>query len=51
MQRNKTLEMRKSFISNASHELRTPLTVISGYLEMIKEYKSLPKALTSPINA
>ncbi len=51
MQRNKILEMRKSFISNASHELRTPLTVISGYLEMIKEYKSLPKALTSPINA
>ena len=50
-QRNKTLEMRKSFISNASHELRTPLTVISGYLEMIKKDKSLPKSLSNPINA
>ncbi|CAB5494747.1 Phosphate regulon sensor protein PhoR (SphS) (EC 2.7.13.3) [uncultured Gammaproteobacteria bacterium] len=49
-QRNKTLEMRKSFISNASHELRTPLTVISGYLEMIKEDKNLPKSLSSPID-
>ncbi len=49
-QRNKTLEMRKSFISNASHELRTPLTVISGYLEMIKEDKNLPKSLSNPIN-
>ena len=50
-QRNKTLEMRKNFISNASHELRTPLTVISGYLEMIKEDESLPKALVSQIDA
>ncbi|CAC9644218.1 Phosphate regulon sensor protein PhoR (SphS) (EC 2.7.13.3) [uncultured Gammaproteobacteria bacterium] len=49
-QRNKTLEMRKSFISNASHELRTPLTVISGYLEMIKEDKNLPKSLSTPID-
>jgi two-component system phosphate regulon sensor histidine kinase PhoR len=49
-QRNKTLEMRKSFISNASHELRTPLTVISGYLEMIKEDKNLPKSLSNPID-
>ncbi len=49
-QRNRTLEMRKSFISNASHELRTPLTVISGYLEIIKEDKSLPQSLSSPIN-
>ncbi|MDC9726408.1 MAG: phosphate regulon sensor histidine kinase PhoR [Candidatus Thioglobus sp.] len=50
-QRNKTLEMRKNFISNASHELRTPLTVISGYLEMIKEDDSLPKALADSIDA
>ena len=50
-QRNKTLEMRKNFISNASHELRTPLTVISGYLEMIKEDGSLPKALADSIDA
>ena len=49
-QRNKTLEMRKNFISNASHELRTPLTVISGYLEMIKENDNLPKAIIDPIN-
>ncbi len=48
--RNKTLEMRKSFISNASHELRTPLTVISGYLEMVKADEHLAASLSSPIN-
>lgn len=50
IQRNKTLEMRKNFISNASHELRTPLTVISGYLEMIKESSDLPELLSSQID-
>ena len=30
-----SIEMQKSFISNASHELRTPLTVLSGQLEVL----------------
>ena len=50
-QRNKTLEIRKNFISNASHELRTPLTVVLGYLEMIKEDKRVPESLSASIDA
>jgi len=41
-QRVRVREMRKAFVADVSHELRTPLTVIEGYLEMLREEKSLP---------
>ncbi len=40
--RIKKLErMRVEFVSNVSHELRTPLTIISGFVEMLQDWKGL----------
>lgn len=36
LNRDKTDEMRKEFISNVSHELKTPLSLILGYTEGLK---------------
>lgn len=42
MTKMKKLErMRVEFVSNVSHELRTPLTIISGFVEMLKDWRSL----------
>ncbi len=45
-QRVQVREMRKAFVGDVSHELRTPLTVIRGYLEMLRENKSLDAEMT-----
>ncbi len=45
-QRVQIREMRKAFVGDVSHELRTPLTVIRGYLEMLRENKSLDEEMT-----
>ncbi len=42
-QRVQLRETRAAFVANASHELKTPLTVVSGYLEMLGDDKSLPE--------
>jgi two-component system phosphate regulon sensor histidine kinase PhoR len=42
-QRVQLRETRQAFVANASHELKTPLTVVSGYLEMLGDDKSLPE--------
>lgn len=42
-QRVQLRETRQAFVANASHELKTPLTVVSGYLEMLGNDKSLPE--------
>jgi len=34
-------KMRRDFVANVSHEMRTPLTVINGYIEMLRDEKSL----------
>jgi PAS domain S-box-containing protein len=36
-------ETQLEFASTVSHELRTPLAAISGYLELLKNSKNLPK--------
>jgi two-component system phosphate regulon sensor histidine kinase PhoR len=42
-QRVQLRETRAAFVANASHELKTPLTVVSGYLEMLGDDKTLPE--------
>ncbi len=34
-------QMRRVFVANVSHEMRTPLTVLTGYLETLRDMKSL----------
>lgn len=34
-------EMRTNFVSNVSHEMRSPLTVLTGYLEMFSDKKTI----------
>jgi signal transduction histidine kinase len=36
---SKTESLQKELIANISHDLRTPLTIISGYAEMMKDFK------------
>jgi two-component system phosphate regulon sensor histidine kinase PhoR len=36
--------MRRDFVANVSHELRTPLTVLVGFLETVRELKSIRHA-------
>lgn len=36
---SKTENLQKELIANISHDLRTPLTIISGYAEMMKDFK------------
>jgi two-component system phosphate regulon sensor histidine kinase PhoR len=48
-QQRKADQMRRDFVANASHELRTPLTVITGYLEVLEEDRSLSQDLAVPI--
>jgi signal transduction histidine kinase len=38
-QQRQVNQFKDQFIMNVSHELRTPLTSISGYLELLKEYR------------
>lgn len=38
---NRAENHRKDFVSNFSHELKTPLTVISGFLEMLEDKKTI----------
>ena len=42
-QRVQLRETRAAFVANASHELKTPLTVVSGYLEILGDDKTLPE--------
>jgi len=42
-QRVQLRETRQAFVANASHELKTPLTVVSGYLEMLGDDRTLPE--------
>lgn len=34
-------QMRRVFVANVSHEMRTPLTVLTGFLETLRDMKSL----------
>jgi len=34
-------QMRRHFVANVSHELRTPLTVFSGYVETLRQMKTI----------
>jgi two-component system phosphate regulon sensor histidine kinase PhoR len=36
-------QQRSEFVSNVSHELRTPLTLISGFVETLQGWDSIPK--------
>lgn len=36
--------IRQDFVANASHELRTPLSILTGYLEMLDDTKSVSAA-------
>jgi two-component system phosphate regulon sensor histidine kinase PhoR len=42
-------KVRTDFAANASHELRSPLTVISGYIDLMVEDKSIPVNWKKPI--
>ena len=42
-------KVRTDFAANASHELRSPLTVISGYIDLMVEDKSIPLNWKKPI--
>lgn len=44
-QRARSREIRKGFVADVSHELRTPLTVISGYLEVLLDDRTLPPSV------
>lgn len=35
-------QQQNEFVSNVSHELRTPLTLISGFVETLQEWESIP---------
>ena len=34
-------QMRRTFVANVSHELRTPLTVLAGFIETLRDTKTL----------